>query len=65
MNPVRTLARPLLASVFVSGGIEQLRNTASLAPAAAPVTSRAVDAAQPVADRRHGRRPGPASGRIC
>ena len=51
MNPVRTLARPLLASVFVTGGIDMLRNAGALAPVAEPVTSRVVDAAQPVADR--------------
>lgn len=51
MNPVRTLARPLLASVFVSGGVDMLRNAGSLAPVAEPVTSKVVEAAQPVADR--------------
>lgn len=51
MNPVRTLARPLLASVFVSGGIDMLRNAGSLAPVAEPVTSKVVDTAQPVADK--------------
>ncbi len=51
MNPVRTLARPLLASVFVSGGIDMLRNAGSLAPVAEPVTSKVVDAAQPAVDR--------------
>lgn len=51
MNPVRTLARPLLASVFVSGGVDMLRNAGSLAPVAEPVTSKVVEAAQPVVDR--------------
>jgi putative oxidoreductase len=51
MNPVRTLARPLLASVFVTGGVDMLRNAGSLAPVAEPVTSKVVEAAQPVADR--------------
>jgi putative oxidoreductase len=51
MNPVRALARPLLASVFVSGGVDMLRNARSLAPAAEPVTSKVVEAAQPVVDK--------------
>lgn len=51
MNPVRALARPLLASVFVTGGIDMLRNARSLAPAAEPVTSRVVEAAQPAVDK--------------
>jgi uncharacterized membrane protein YphA (DoxX/SURF4 family) len=51
MNPVRTLARPLLASVFVSGGIDMLRNAGSLAPVADPVTSKVVEAAQPAVDK--------------
>jgi len=51
MNPVRALARPLLASVFVSGGVDMLRNAGSLAPAAEPVTSKVVETAQPVVDR--------------
>lgn len=51
MNPVRTLARPLLASMFVSGGVDMLRNPGPLAPVAEPVTSKVVEAAQPVADR--------------
>lgn len=51
MNPVRTLARPLLASVFVSGGVDMLRNAGSLAPVAEPVTGPIVDAAQPAVDK--------------
>lgn len=51
MNPVRALARPLLASVFVSGGVDMLRNARSLAPAAEPVTSKVVEAAQPAVDK--------------
>jgi putative oxidoreductase len=50
MNPVRTLARPMLASMFVSGGIDALRNASSLAPVAEPVVRPVVDAAQPVVD---------------
>jgi uncharacterized membrane protein YphA (DoxX/SURF4 family) len=51
MNPVRALARPLLASVFVSGGIDMLRNARSLASTAEPVTSKVVEAAQPAVDK--------------
>ncbi|HEU5152135.1 MAG TPA: DoxX family membrane protein [Iamia sp.] len=51
MHPVRTLARPLLASVFVSGGVDMLRNAGSLAPVAEPVTSKVVEAAQPAVDK--------------
>ncbi|HEV7720797.1 MAG TPA: DoxX family protein [Iamia sp.] len=51
MNPVRTLARPLLASVFVSGGIDMLRNASVLAPVAEPVVTRVVETAQPAVDR--------------
>lgn len=51
MNPVRSIARPMLASVFVSGGVDMLRNASSLAGAADPVTSKVVDVAQPVVDR--------------
>lgn len=38
MTPVRLLARPLLASVFVSGGIDILRNPGPRAEVAEPVT---------------------------
>ncbi len=50
MNPVRTLARPLLASVFVAEGIDQVRHAEALAPLAEPVIDRVVEAAQPVVD---------------
>lgn len=40
MTLVRTAARPLLASMFVVGGVHALRNSAQLAPAAAPVTQK-------------------------
>lgn len=51
MHPVRLLARPLLASVFVTGGVDMLRNARSLAPVAEPVTDTVVGAAQPVVDK--------------
>lgn len=51
MNPVRTLARPMLASIFISGGVDALRTADRLAPVAKPVTDKVVDAAQPVVDR--------------
>jgi putative oxidoreductase len=37
MTVVRRLARPMLATIFVSGGLDALRNPASRAPAAADV----------------------------
>ncbi len=40
MTLIRSLARPMLASMFVSGGIDEFRNAAALAPAAKPVTQR-------------------------
>lgn len=43
MDPVRALARPMLASMFVYGGIDALRNPGPKVPAAEGV-------AQPVAD---------------
>lgn len=40
MTVTRILARPMLASIFVVGGVHALRNSEQLAPAAAPVTDR-------------------------
>ena len=40
MSLIRTLARPMLASMFVAGGIDEIRNAVALAPAAHPVTER-------------------------
>ena len=37
MTLVRRLARPCLASMFVMGGIDALRNPASKVPAADPI----------------------------
>jgi len=42
MSLVRTLARPMLASMFVMGGVEEVSNAAALAPAAKSVTDRVV-----------------------
>lgn len=40
MSLIRTLARPMLASMFVAGGVDEIRNAATLAPAAKPITER-------------------------
>jgi len=40
MSLVRTLARPMLASMFVMGGVEEIKNAAALAPAAKSVTDK-------------------------
>ena len=40
MTLIRAVARPMLASMFVAGGIDEIRNAAALAPAAKPVTQR-------------------------
>ncbi|CAN5776477.1 DoxX family membrane protein [soil metagenome] len=40
MTLIRSLARPMLSSMFVAGGIDEIRNAATLAPAAKPVTQR-------------------------
>jgi putative oxidoreductase len=38
VNPIRLLARPMLASMFIMGGLDSLRNAQAKAPAAEPVT---------------------------
>ena len=38
MNPIRAVARPMLASMFVMGGIDSLRNPTDKAPAVDQVT---------------------------
>jgi len=43
MNPVRTLSRPLLASIFVYSGIDVLRNPEPRAKAAGPVLDKLSD----------------------
>lgn len=40
---LRRIARPMLAAVFVSGGIETLRNPAPRVEAADPIVSKAAD----------------------
>ncbi len=45
INPIRALARPMLASMFVLGGIEQLRDPSGHAGAAKDVTDPLADAA--------------------
>jgi putative oxidoreductase len=40
MTLVRLLARPMLSSMFVVGGINSLKNAKSLAPKAEPITDR-------------------------
>lgn len=42
MTVTRLLARPMLASMFVVGGINSLKNATALGPAAQPVTDKVV-----------------------
>jgi putative oxidoreductase len=49
MTLIRLVARPMLASMFVVGGINALRNPQAMAPAAKPVTDAINDAAEKVA----------------
>lgn len=49
MNPIRLVARPLLASTFVYGGIQALRNTSALAEASKPVNDEIRDLAAKIA----------------
>lgn len=46
MSLSRLLARPMLASMFIVGGIDALKSPGSKAPAAEPVTERLVPAAK-------------------
>jgi putative oxidoreductase len=46
MTLVRLLARPMLASMFVVGGVNAYKNAAQMAPKAKPVFDRVVPAAQ-------------------
>ena len=50
MTPVRLLARPLLASVFVAGGIDTLRNPGPRARMAEPVVGAVSDAVDTVTE---------------
>jgi putative oxidoreductase len=49
MTLIRRLARPMLASTFVFGGIQALRNTPALAEASKPVNDEIRDLADKVA----------------
>jgi putative oxidoreductase len=49
MNLIRLVARPMLASTFVYGGVNALRNAAALAPAAKPVNDEIRGIADKVA----------------
>ena len=49
MTIIRVLARPLLASIFVAGGVNALRNTEGHATKAKKVTDKVVPAAQQAA----------------
>lgn len=40
MTLIRAVARPMLATMFVAGGIDEIRDAAALAPTARPVTQR-------------------------
>lgn len=46
MSLSRLLARPMLASLFVVGSVNALRNASALAPKAAPVTDKLVPLVQ-------------------
>lgn len=50
MSITRRLARPLLASVFVAGGIETLRNPDPRVHVAEPVTTKAAEIVGPLPD---------------
>ncbi|WP_121258122.1 DoxX family protein [Nocardioides ferulae] len=47
MTVSRLFARPMLASMFVVGGANALRNATALAPTAAPVTDKLAEKASP------------------
>jgi uncharacterized membrane protein YphA (DoxX/SURF4 family) len=49
MTPIRTLARPMLASMFVVGAVNALKNSEPVARRAKPVTDRVVTLANRVA----------------
>lgn len=53
MNPIRLVARPLLASTFVYGGIQALRNASALAEASKPVNDEIRELADKVAPQVH------------
>lgn len=51
MTVIRLIARPMLASMFVVGGVNALRNVDKAATAAKPVTDRLVPLARKVGSR--------------
>ncbi len=53
MTVIRLVARPMLASTFVWGGIQALRNAPALAEAAKPVNDEIRDLADKVAPQVH------------
>ena len=53
MTLTRRVARPMLASTFVFGGIQALRNTPKLAEASKPVNDEIRDLARKVAPQVH------------
>ena len=51
MTITRLLARPMLATIFVAGGINALRNTEGHAAKAKKVTDKVLPVAQQAVDR--------------
>lgn len=50
MNPIRAVARPMLASMFVMGGIDSLRNPTDKAPVAGEVSDQLGEAVPALRD---------------
>jgi uncharacterized membrane protein YphA (DoxX/SURF4 family) len=51
MSVLRLLGRPMLASMFLTGGMQSLRSPEELAPAAEPVAQPVTDRVPPLPDR--------------
>jgi uncharacterized membrane protein YphA (DoxX/SURF4 family) len=51
MTPVRTAARTMLAAIFVTGGLDAVRDPERVAPVAKPVTDRVAPAIEGVHPR--------------
>jgi putative oxidoreductase len=51
MTVTRLIARPMLASMFVVGGVNALKNASALGPAAQPVADKVVPVAQKAVPR--------------
>ncbi|MGK5496867.1 DoxX family protein [Streptomyces sp. URMC 125] len=51
MSPLRAIGRPLLASMFIAGGLDSIRNPEAVAPAAEPVVRPVADRIQALPDR--------------